>query len=70
MTVTRSDLFNYVVFPACGEDFETAVLQRITDAVLAAAPLPTWRFIGGDYVSSSLDEPQFWALVEQVATNP
>jgi len=70
VTVTRGDLFNYVVFPACGEDFEPAVLDRITDAVLAAAPLPTWRFIGGDYVSSSIDEPQFWALVEQVATNP
>lgn len=66
-TVTARDIHDHVVAPACGPSFDTATRERITTAIIAAAPLSTWRLVGLEYESDQLDTDTFWAIVERTA---
>ncbi len=65
--ITRTDIHDHVCAATAGAGFDDATLAAITDAVLAVAPLETWRLAGLDYRSDALGDEEFWAAVQRVA---
>ncbi|AUH70563.1 MULTISPECIES: hypothetical protein [Gordonia] len=70
MTITRTDIHSYVVEAAVGDEFDAETIDRLTDAVVEAAPLSTWSLQGTEYVSTALDVEAFWSLVETITARP
>jgi hypothetical protein len=47
-----------------GVSYDDKTCWEITDALIAAAPLDTWRVDAGEVVTSA--DPDFWAIVTNV----
>ncbi|MFT4127865.1 MAG: hypothetical protein QM662_16760 [Gordonia sp. (in: high G+C Gram-positive bacteria)] len=67
-TITRTDIAQHVVEASvAGAGFTTEQIDAITDAVLDAAPLDTWRLTEAlRYESEALGTEDFWAIVEAI----
>lgn len=68
--LTRMDIrFGYVA-ARIGSTYDDKTCWAITDALISAAPLDTWRFESGEVVTSA--DPDFWSIVKEQAatTNP
>lgn len=68
-TITRTDVATAIETAVASGEFSADVVEQIIDAVLDVAPLSTWYLSEGlVYESDALDDADFWALVERIAT--
>lgn len=65
--MTRMDIrFGYVAAHV-GTTYDDKTCWAITDALIAEAPLDTWRVESGVMVTSA--DPDFWSIVTRVTTD-
>ena len=63
--LTRMDIrFGYVA-ARVGVTYDDTTCWAITDALIADAPLDTWRVEAGEMTTTA--DPDFWAIVANVA---
>lgn len=63
--LTRMDIrFGYVA-ARVGTTYSDKTCWEITDALIAEAPLDTWRMESGEMTTSA--DPDFWAIVHRLA---
>lgn len=62
--LTRMDIRLGYVAARVGVTYDEKTCWAITDALIADAPLDTWRVEDGQVVTSA--DPDFWAIVTNV----